>query len=249
MIISSTLAVIFFLVRPLLEFVEGIYGFKFAEYRGLILYIFALYGIFECLKSAYGWGKLMQYHPLPENTFTGKLIGCGFLFTVTISIYSAIVAAFILNSTQKVVLWNFAKKYPYLILFSYILCRTYGLVQWMHKVGMGIWSAPVTADKRGLKVVTCAAVLFHCQMLIHELYSWRAASILCTIFAVAMLCFDTVLNFDYLWDSVQRAVIAILSQGVIRTTLVTYSNLCDRASSFILKDNSNDQGYPSYCFL
>jgi len=223
MIISSTLAVIFFLVRPLLEFVEGIYGFKFAEYRGLILCIFALYGIFECLKSAYGWGKLMQYHPLPENTFTGKLIGCGFLFT--------------------------AKKYPYLILFSYILCRTYGLVQWMHKVGMGIWSAPVTADKRGLKVVTCAAVLFHCQMLIHELYSWRAASILCTIFAVAMLCFDTVLNFDYLWDSVQRAVIAILSQGVIRTTLVTYSNLCDRASSFILKDNSNDQGYPSYCFL
>lgn len=249
MIISSTLAALYLLVCPILEFVDSVYGSKFAGYRSFFLYLFVVFVVFEFLKQAYRWGKQIQYHTLPESTFVGEIFGCGFLFTGTIFVYVALVSTFILNSTQRIGVWNFTKKYPYMILFCYFVYRAYGLMQSMYKLGMKISSAPVTADKTHFKVVLSAAVLFHCQMLIHELYTWRAFTMLGIIFAVALLCFDTLTNFDYMWDSAQRAVMALFCQGVFRSILLMYCNLCDRASSYLFQDKTADLGYPSYCFI
>lgn len=252
MIISSTLAAAYFLLKPILEFIDSVYGIKlyeYLEYRSFFFYILALYGVYEFLKQAYRMGKLTQYHSVPESTFAGEIIGCSFVFTVTIFTYVGLVAAFFMNSTQKVVLWNFTKTYPYLILFCHFLYRAHGFMEWIFKLGMEIRSAPATTDKTQLKVVACAAVLFHCQMLIHELYTWRAVTMLCIISAVAMLCFDTLTNFDYLWGSIQRAIMALLCEGMLRRILLMYCDLCDRASSYILQEKTSDLGYPSYYFL
>lgn len=77
----------------------------------------------------------------------------------------------------------------------------------------------------------------------------RAFTVMGTISGVALLCFDTLTNIDYMWDNAQRAVMALFCKGVFRSTLPMNCNLCDRDSSYLFQDKTSDLGYPSYCFL
>jgi len=215
MFISSTLVIIYLLIRPILEFVTSRQFLTLSNYPGVLLSIAAFSVALEFFKSVYAWGKIIQYNP----------------------------PTFILHSTHKLLLWTFAKYYSQLVLFCYCLYRLYTIAQWVCEFAVKLKTAPTTVNKSTLKKVAAAAILFHCQMLLFETYSWGTIAMLCSFFGACSLCFDFLTNFTYILEYI------ISSNPILRSPLLYYCNICDRASSFLFKEKKHYQGYSGYLFV
>jgi len=243
MFISSTLVIIYLLIRPILEFVTSRQFLTLSNYPGVLLSIAAFSVALEFFKSVYAWGKIIQYNPQPESTLPVKVLGCCVLCTATTASYILFVSTFILHSTHKLLLWTFAKYYSQLVLFCYCLYRLYTIAQWVCEFAVKLKTAPTTVNKSTLKKVAAAAILFHCQMLLFETYSWGTIAMLCSFFGACSLCFDFLTNFTYILEYI------ISSNPILRSPLLYYCNICDRASSFLFKEKKHYQGYSGYLFV
>lgn len=249
MFISSTFVILYVLVRPILSSINRCLTCDISHYPHSLLYAVAFCVVFECLKCAYGWGKNIQYNSIPQGTFAGEVIGSSVLFAFTMSAYVLYVSNFVLRPTQILLLSTFLKRFAQLILFSYFLYRLYKIAQWLRQFGAKLRTAPNTVDKSNLKIVSAAALLFHCQMILHESYSWATIAILCTCFVASLLCFDLLSNLNYILECAERSFMIVSSNSLLRSTLLSYCDMCDRVGSFVLKEKSRDHGYPACSFF